>query len=176
MRLRILKDGSWELARMRDVEFYFLRQIRSAADSGDCDGARKRLFPESATAAGETTEGVSEDGTRDWRELVVPELTELFRDAVSRVEEDLEGVEIEEGKGGGRTYRLRIPAEHAEQWYSALNQGRLVLAERFNLPMSEADFVGGNDIMDERWLAFAQSNVYAFIQSFLLETVMESPG
>jgi hypothetical protein len=68
-----------------------------------------------------------------------------------------------------------VPARNADAWFSALNQARLVLAERHDLPMSAVELEGGRGSVDERWLAFVQSNLYAFIQSFLLETVLRIP-
>ncbi|MFV1995422.1 MAG: DUF2017 family protein [Verrucomicrobiales bacterium] len=167
MRLRLLKNGNWEIGKVREMELYFLRQIRAASDPAGCESALARLYP--ATARDDAS---GEDGG-EWRELVHPELVSLFRSALDIVEEDLGALEATI-EGSEEIFRLEIPVEHGDRWYGALNQARLVLAERFELPASEEEILGGEGGVDERWLACAQSGIYAFIQSFLLEAVIEA--
>jgi hypothetical protein len=69
-----------------------------------------------------------------------------------------------------------VPVDHTEQWYSALNQARLALGEKYDLPVSEEEFLAESAVFDDRWLAGAQSHLYAVIQTFLLETVMGASG
>lgn len=173
MRLAIREDGAIEISALREIEHHFLRRIAAAADPAGCEAARRRIFPESAVRAGDP--GADEASARDWRELVVADLEHRFKRDLDVVGEDLERVEPELGDGEGRAFRLIVPARNAEAWFSALNQARLVLAQRHDLPLSAEELEGRRESFDERWLAFVQSNLYAFLQSFLLETVLRIP-
>lgn len=151
------------MAGMREMELHLLSSIAPAADVSGDDQAKRRLFPTGATGG--------EDEGADWKEFVVPELERAFRNAIDVVNGDLAAVERSE-EDGEEIFRVAVPAEHTEHWYSALNQARLVLAERYDLPASEEEFLSESAVFDERWLAGAQSHLYAVIQTFLLETVM----
>ena len=118
--------------------------------------------------------GETESANGDWSEYVIPDLEQSFGTALDVLTKDIENVDSEAEEDGKMSYRISVRSEHADQWYSALNQARLVLAARYNLPITDAKSVEPEPI-DERWIALAQSDFYAFIQSFLLETVMKLP-
>jgi hypothetical protein len=170
MQLQELTDGAWEIAGMREMELHLLSSIAVAADTSGHGKARQRLFPERATD--EEDEGAAGG---DWKELIVPELERAFRDSIEIVNGDLAAVERTDVKGE-EIFRVEVSAAHTEHWYSALNQARLVLAEKYDLPASEEEFLEASAVFDDRWLAGAQSHVYAVIQTFLLETVMRLQG
>ena len=43
MQLRVLEEGAWEISKVREIEYYFLQQVRIAADPGECEPADKSL-------------------------------------------------------------------------------------------------------------------------------------
>ena len=45
MRLISNDDGTWEIQRMREMEFLMLSRLEQAADTSESPGARERLFP-----------------------------------------------------------------------------------------------------------------------------------
>ena len=174
--MRVLDDGDdssgeWEFSRMGEMELYLVGQIPNAANPGDDTASRRRLFPGRATVEQSIPAEEDEAAVMDWREYVVPELERAFSGAVAAVRSDLEQTE-ERVIEGERFYELRVPADHADHWYSALNQARLVLAEKHDFPAVEEDFLEECEEIDQRWLACAQSHIYAVIQTFLLEHVM----
>ncbi len=171
MRLRILNDDYWEIRGMGETEVYLLHKIPEAADTKGSEPARKRLYPESSISDGG---GEGESSLSDWSELVHPELKGAFGAAIEQVVADLKAVKPS-GEKAAPGYHLRIPSAHADHWFSALNQARLVLAERYDLPMPDEEFESERTAVDARWLANAQSNLYAFIQTFLLDTIMKLP-
>ncbi|MEM8952981.1 MAG: DUF2017 family protein [Verrucomicrobiota bacterium] len=164
MQLQATGGGAWEMVEMREMEFHLLSSIGPSANVSGDERATRRLFPTGAIS-GEEREG------DDWKELVVPDLERAFRNAIEVVNGDLAAVEQSE-REGEVFFRVKVSAEHTEHWYSALNQARLVLAEKFGLPASEEEFLSESAVVDERWLAGAQSYLYAVIQTFLLESVM----
>jgi hypothetical protein len=166
MQLKVLKDGAWEMGEMRELELHLLSSVAVAADTSGHEKARQRLFPDRATTEGEDTTGAG-----DWKEFVVPGLERAFKDAVEVVNGDLAAVE-RTVVGGEEIFRVKVPVDHTEHWYSALNQARLVLTEKYDLPASEDEFLDASAVFDDRWLAGAQSHLYAVIQTFLLEAVM----
>ncbi len=172
MQLKVIGKGDWEISKISEIEYLFLRRIATAANPEGCDAARRRMYPVGPVASGDLTEGRGSE--KDWRDFVLPDQERSFGTAVEVLSEDVEKAEFEAGEQGETIYRISVPQDHTDQWFSALNQARLVLAARYGLPISEAD-KASRAVIDERWIAHAQSDLYAFIQSFLLETVMKLP-
>jgi Domain of unknown function (DUF2017) len=136
----------------------FLHQIHAAADPGDDDAARQRLFPS-------PTGGKDSDLDRDWLEYVEPELADWFTSCLQVVERDLRGFPGKAPSDLG--YTLRIPFDHLDAWIHALNQARITIGAKYNF--SEADM---NDEIpvegQERSLALFQEHFYGvLIECFL---------
>jgi uncharacterized protein DUF2017 len=99
-----------------------------------------------------------------WRRHGVPELEHLFVSRLELVKKDLAGMEA----ARGATYRLRIPAEHATAWLSALNAARLTIFLLHRL--TEADMKARlEDLHDPTKLEpLIRINVLAYLQHLLL--------
>ena len=73
--------------------------------------------------------------------------------------------------------RVIVPFEHTEAWYSTLNQARLLMNEEFDLATAEerhlAKSLGPEIVGSDRLLLIAQYELYSFIQSILVEKVMQ---
>ena len=94
----------------------------------------------------------SQGFNQDWRELVEPELRDMFRSAQEIVAGDLRALppadpKIDPACGQLASavflpakHKLEIPRNHAEAWLGVLNQARLVIAAKRNF---------GDDAMDE---------------------------
>jgi hypothetical protein len=108
-----------------------------------------------------------EAGGEDWQEYVVPDLREAFQDELAQVGASIESAVFEaEGEAGP----IWITPEDAFPWYSALNQARLSIEERFHFgPGKMNDFT---EMSPERRAAFIRSRFYCAIQELLLEYVM----
>jgi len=107
-------------------------------------------------------------GAEDWREYVVPDLREVFRDELSDVAVALENA-IHQAKGGPGP--VWIEPNDAMSWYSTLNQARLALEEEFHFGQTED--VDPAEFPMEKRSAFSRSRIYCTLQSMLLEHVMK---
>jgi len=136
-----------------------LRQIPISASPDGAQAAEQRLF--SSPANREETELCSE-----WKMYVEPELRRLFQSATETVAADLEQLNGNEKSLANRA--LRIPAKHADAWLSALNQARLVIAEKNNFTESELGDHFRSPIGSRRDLSLFQINFYGFLQEFIL--------
>jgi len=172
MQLRVTEGGSWEISGVSEIECLFLKRVVASADTEGCEAARGRIYPGGPVESKDASD--TEGSERDWSEYVIPDLKQSFGTALDVLSKDIENADSEAGDDGELSYRIPVPADHTDQWYSALNQARLVLATRYDLPITDAELVEPESI-DERWIAMAQSDLYAFVQSFLLETVMKLP-
>jgi hypothetical protein len=109
-----------------------------------------------------------EAGAEDWQEYVVPDLREAFQDELAQVGAAIESAAHQANGGPGP---LWITRDDVFQWYSALNQARLALEERFEFGPSENIELKGLKL--ERRAGFTRSKFYCAIQGLLLEHVMK---
>ena len=136
-----------------------LRQIPASANPNGVQSAEQRLF--SPPSNGKQTELCAE-----WRIYVEPELRHLFQSATETVAADLQQLNGNEKSFANRT--LRIPAKHGDEWLSALNQARLVIAAKNNFTENELNDHFRSPIGSRRDLSLFQVNFYGFLQEFIL--------
>ena len=134
-----------------------LRQIPASANPEGAPEAQARLFTRPSTEKEICTE---------WKSYVEPELRRLFRSATETVAADL--AQINGNEKSLRNRSLRIPFEHADAWLSALNQARLVIAERYKFTDEELNDHDRSPIGSRRDLSLFQVNFYGFLQEFIL--------
>jgi hypothetical protein len=136
----------------------FLHEIRIAADPGENDAARQRLFPS-------PTNGGLPELDKDWLEYVEPELNDWFASCLQVVERDLKGFPGDHPDPFSST--LRIPFDHLDAWIHALNQARITLGIRYNF--TEADMNEEIPIEgQERSLALFQEHFYGVLMECFL--------
>ena len=193
----ILSEDHWVLDSLFPGEWEWIRMLPGlAAGEGFSRSSRERLFPSPLAP-----EVLADVGTisqmEDWEELVRPELEEGFASARAVVEGDLSECEVytfaeddddedpfrEELEELGlpvdlpELRRVVVPFEHTEAWYSTLNQARLLMNEEFDLATAEerhlAKTLGPEIVGSDRLLLIAQYELYSFIQSILVEKVMQ---
>ena len=157
--------GSLLLEGIGEIELELLREVRDAADPAACPEAEQRLFPDviNDPIADEEAETVA-----DWKEFVVPDLHLQFEEALNQMEGDLSSAASSK-EDSGNTYAIEIPLSHVPQWYSALNQARLVLQEKYRLPAESNPMSVEELIAKGQWRAYIQSRFYAELQCWLLE-------
>ena len=192
----ILSADHWVLDSLFPGEWEWIRMLPDlAAGEGFSHSSRERLFPSPLAP-----EVLADVGTisqmEDWEELVRPELEEVFESARAVVESDLsesetylfteeddedlfreELVELGFPVDLQELRRVVVPFEHTEAWYSTLNQARLLMNEEFDLAEAEerhlAKTLGPGVVGSDRLLLIAQYELYSFLQSLLVEKVME---
>ena len=108
-----------------------------------------------------------EELARDWQDYVIPDLDAGFSTDVLHVATSIAAARVDAGGGPGPLWITRDDAFH---WYSALNQARLALEERFHFGPSQA--IDPGTLPPSRRSAFLRSQFYCAIQSLLLEHVM----
>ena len=191
----ILAEDFWVLDALSPAEWELIRELPEvAAGTRFGDKARERLFPSPLS-----DEVIADESTltqiEDWDELIRPELEESFAQARFIVEKDLRKAravpfhevipveiaeEILEEAGvmmpDHLLYRVDVPHEHTEPWYSTLNQARLLMNEEYDLADAEERMLirslGAGAMDEERMMLFAQYELYSVVQSILVENLM----
>jgi len=107
------------------------------------------------------------DVAPDWKDYIIPDLEEGFASDVQHVATAIASARLESGGGPGP---LWITRDHAFHWYSALNQARLAIEERFQFGPEED--VDPDDLTLARRAAFIRTEIYSDIQRMLLHRVM----
>lgn len=162
MELRRNADAL-EISELDPFLAELLRQIpESARPDGSAD-AEKRLFSQ-------PTDASNKDMCAEWKLYVEPELRRIFQSATETVTTDLAQL-----NGNAKPFAnctLRIPAQHAEAWLSALNQARLVIAAKYAFTDGELCDHYRSPIGSRRDLGLFQVNFYGFLQEFILQHLM----
>ena len=193
----------WGLRKFGRVERALLLNIPEAANSEGHRAATERLFP-SPLAEEEQFEEGHDEFLQDWQDFVASTLRDEFAAAIDTVKSDLDNMQMEEEDSGQRDddlaevedsgdslreddedmeeegepqpYYLVLPLANGEHWFSALNQARLVMAERYDLYDEDGrmrvpqDGPSAGD--DEIYRIMVQNDLYGYIQEFLVEQVM----
>jgi uncharacterized protein DUF2017 len=134
-----------------------LRQIPASTNSEGAPEAETRLF---------SRPSAEKEICAEWKSYVEPELRRLFRSSTETVAEDLAQLNGNEKSLRNRT--LTIPFEHADAWLNALNQARLVIAEKCKFTDEELNDHDRSPIGSRRDLSLFQVNFYGFLQEFIL--------
>lgn len=108
-----------------------------------------------------------EAGAQDWEDFVVPDLREAFQDELAQVGASIESAIFHAEEGPGPIW---ITREDVFAWYSALNQARLAIEERY--AFGSGDSISPEGLTPARRAAFIRSRFYCAIQGLLLEHVM----
>ncbi len=172
----VKRDGDgFELCEMDLADLRVLAAASREADPTGHPAAEERLFPDPLAdhSAGEKADGDRDEDVEsfldDWHSYVRPDLKDAFDTAAGTFSRDLENAElIPGGEGQEKRFRIRVPGDHAEAWLSILNQARLVMHAKHDLPETD-------DIDDIATLAesgklepFLLSRFYASIQEWLV--------
>ena len=153
-------DREGETLRISDLDPFLaelLRQIPTSTNPEGAPDAEARLFSRPST---------EKELCAEWKNYVEPELHRLFRSAIQTVAADLTQLNGNEKSLRNRT--LRIPFEHADAWLNALNQARLVIAEKYKFSDEELNDHERSPIGSRRDLGLFQVNFYGFLQEFIL--------
>jgi len=168
MRISRSTDDILTISRLGEAEMERLRRLRDAADPSACPDAEERLYPD--PIRGQPPETIAED-VADWKNFVVPDLRTRNVEALERVEADVRNARPS-GKRRKPQFEIAIAIDAVDQWYSALNQARLVLQEKYHLPDEHEVLSLERLFARGQWRAYFQSRFYAEIQCWLLELVM----
>ncbi len=181
MRLSIQKDrDTWRLSDLDALHLQLLRQIAEDASVNDSAG-RARLFPSPLV---DPEDAAEDEFVEDWKAFVADELENQFAGDVGTVLSDLDNVKPQRGTKEVTEPRhlLDVPLDHARSWFSALNQARLMLDQKYNLHpggsndlqlfAEEEEEAGGSDL-NTRLEVYMRYEFYAAIQEWLVQRAMK---
>ncbi len=130
--------------------------------------AADRLFPEPSRQ-------FDENLNEEWREYVVPGIKDLFASSREILRADLSSLSLqilEAADGAASTFfSVEFPRDHAMAWLNALNQARLVLAERINYTEKDSSRFDPHVPPTERGMAVYQIELFAIVQEWLLDAL-----
>lgn len=156
MKIEPTIEGGLRIDPETEEDWYILRAI--ILDANNCE-------TDLATRQGNLI--TNEKITEDWQEIIVPDLRETFNDALHYVRGALEAASAFPKDG---EHPIWITREDALTWYSALNQARLALEEKFKFgtdPESDAA-----NLAPVRHEALLRNHFYTALQSFILNHAM----
>jgi hypothetical protein len=181
MRLSVQKEkGIWRISDLDEAHIELLRQAAEDASIGDSPEGRARLFPSPVPKKNQLREG---EFLEDWSDYVTDDLENQFAGDVGTVLADLDTAVPQRSTKESPVPLLRVdvPLEHAQAWFSALNQARLMLDQKFKLhPGGDGDFEPvlkeeENDGLDmhERLEVYMRYEFYAALQEWLVRHAMQ---
>ena len=162
-------DSTWTLNKVSELEHLMLSRLPDSADPTGCEEASDRLYPSPIAPDAEVDDDKSFTLENDWKEFIEPELRSDFRDSLKVVADDL-GKSSMTKEGELNQYEFIIPTAHANHWCSALNQARIVIHHRYDLPSE--DGLLDMDPNPEKWMATLQSEIYGMLMEFLIKKVL----
>ncbi len=156
MRLRRLSSTAWELQDIHPLFAGLLAELPRTASRHKKSHAR--LYPDPLPR------GSRDPLRRDWRELVHPELQQLFAGSREIVQRDLDPL----GANSQGT-SLSIPTANFDAWLNALNQARLILVDENHFTEQDLEQREPPDLATRRGVALLKVHFYAHLQELLLE-------
>jgi len=152
MKVAPTLEGGLRIDPETPGDWHVLRAILMDANGHDTDLATR-------LGGMVTDERIAED----WRDYVVPDLRESFSDDLNHIQAAIETAAAFPKNGESPIW---ITREDAFSWYSALNQARLALEEKYGFgPDPDSDPANLSPIRHE---ALLRSQFYCALQSFLL--------
>lgn len=171
-------EGLWRMSGLAAPHLHLLRQAADDATLTDSPAERERLFPPPVENSSEEAEFAA-----DWREFVADDLETRFASDVGTVLADLDQARPDGMAGEVRLFTLDLPLEHAQAWFSTLNQARLLMDCRFHFhdPVNQAVIESGdpsdedaettahNEQMLAAWFRY---EVYSAMQEWIVRNVL----
>ena len=157
MNIGILENGELRIDQIDEFAAMLFRELPGIASSGG-ELADERIYQT-------PTGGKDEELDSDWRDMVEPELRELFASALDLVVEDMAGLASDEESG----LHLTIPSSHSEAWLHTLNRARLVLGTEWDV--TEDDMDSGYSVTTgdpERTMAILKIDFYGMLLEFFV--------
>lgn len=162
----------------RDVPEGLYRQLvllSRVCDPESCPDAVRRLHP-SPVAIDMVSEELREEIEQDWEAYVRPQLDAVRQEAVAFVMKDLNESTRDEDEDGDQVRHFQVPAAHIEAWCHALNTARVVMSEKYRLPLSEYPREKGESVAVARLAAARLCDVYAELLECLVRAISSRLG
>jgi hypothetical protein len=157
MNIYLGENGEVRMDEIDEFAAMILRELPSAASPAD-EQSESRIYQS-------PTNGKDEEIDEDWKDIVEPELRELFAEAMDLVIDDLAKMKPNQKD----ILAVEIPPNHIDAWIHTLNRARLVLGTKWNV--TEDDMESGYSTEDgnpERSMAIFKIEFYGMFLEFLV--------
>jgi uncharacterized protein DUF2017 len=158
----VRREDHLEITELDPFLAELLRQVPASARVEGDPAAEARIYTDPSA-------NPQDELCSEWKAYVRPELRRLCQTATETVAQDLAQLNGNEKTFANRT--LKIPASHADAWLSALNQARLIIAEKNDFTENELSDHCRSPIGSRRDLSLFQVNFYGFLQEFILREI-----
>jgi uncharacterized protein YciU (UPF0263 family) len=166
MNIRRVPEMGLVIQEAGEPQLQSLRHIALHADAAGNPAAEKRLYP-ALFQQPDCSEHF--EANRDWDEMVTSDLRRRFAADIEIVVADVQKAYPSTEDG----WDVLIRFEHIPAWYSALNQARLVMAERYTFP-DVRDIEALKAFIDSPDAAALETErFFTFLQSALLELELD---
>ncbi|MDF1754241.1 MAG: hypothetical protein P1U89_15760 [Verrucomicrobiales bacterium] len=186
-----LRENEWVLDFLNTAEWYFVYELPGlASGKGFSEEVKNSMLP--PPIVDKEGNPVDSEDTDDWNEFVRPDLEDGFAQERAIVSNDIDAAEktdnplewfyddeeIPENFPEGPMWRVVVKTEHTEQWYSVLNQTRIMMNKEHGLAEDDSRFLmalfgtDSEEIPQEKALMLAQYEFYCVIQNILVENIM----
>jgi len=185
-----LRQNEWVLDFLNTAEWHFVSEIPALA-SGErfTKEIRESILP--CPIVDEEGKPIYSEATDEWDEFVKPDIVDGFAQDRVIVAQDIEGAEkvdnplewfeeeedIPANLPHGPMWRVVVPIEHTEHWYSTLNQTRILMNKAHGLADDGSRYLfsllGISALIPpEKALLLSQYEFYCVIQNILVENLM----
>ncbi len=169
MKIKRLDGGGLRFSRVSGEQMRLFGQIAVHADTIGTPEAEERLFQPLMAQPRTAKDDQAND---DWQDTIVPDLRESFNRDLETVQADLRQARVDSGEDGP-VFSFIVGEDHIQAWYSALNQARLVMQERYRFPESDSAEALIELLQSANLKPFLTSRFYVEIQAALLELAMD---
>ncbi len=147
-------------------QLQMLRHLPLHADASGNPLAERRLFP-GLIAKPDTSDDF--EANRDWAEMVGSELRKRFSSDMDTVTSDVEKAY----ESGEEQWDFIIRFDHVPAWFSALNQARLVMHERYQFPDSDDAEAMAAFMLTPHVKMLRTERFFTFLQSALIQLELD---
>ena len=163
---------------MEELHVQLLTQAVEDASSRGSAAGKARFM---ASPLNEDDAVLEEEFLEDWQEYVAPELQEKLTNEASVFQRDLQDIQTYRvGPDRERElFRITLPLAHGFDWFSSLNQARIMLDLRYKFHDEADEFVAepppevlGEIDPQERLAAYLRYDFYCTIQEWIVRNVL----
>ncbi len=181
MRLSLQKSkGTWRLNEMEDFHVHLLNQAADDASATESAAGRARFL---ASPLSDEDAVFEEEFLEDWQEYVAPELQEKLAKDASAFQKDLDQLETysTDESGERKLHRITLPLDHGFEWFSTLNQARIMMDLHYKFHDENDEFVVelppealGDIDPQERLTAYLRYDFYCTIQEWIVRNILDN--
>ena len=180
MRLSLQKPkGTWRLGEMEEFHVQLLTQAADDASATESAAGRARFL---SSPLSDEDSVLEEEFLEDWQEFVASELQEKLANEATIFQQDLSNVETYSADESGekKLYRITVPIDHGFDWFSTLNQARIMMDLHYKFHDEDDEFVVvldpevlGDIDPEERLTAYLRYDFYCTIQEWIVRNILD---